>query len=199
MLYISGPAAADAVTGVNDYTFRSGRQSLQDVATAGSFLEGEDQSVLVFAQGNAFGQGNLADVDVDVDVALADPATGAILVGPATGELLVRGPGRFAGYFRDPVATKAAWRGGWLATGDVAARGEDGYLRIVDRLKNIYILGGENVAPAEVEQVLRRHPGVADVAVVGVPDARWGEVGVALVVPRHGVSGRRGGARPARA
>lgn len=123
-----------------------------------------------------------------VDVALADPATGAILEGPATGELLVRGPGMFAGYFRDPVATKAAWRGGWLATGDVAARDEDGYLRIVDRLKNIYISGGENVAPAEVEQVMRRHPGVADVAVVGVPHARWGEVGVSLVVPRHGVS-----------
>lgn len=63
VLYISGPAAADAVTGVNDYTFRSGRQSLQDVATAGSFLEGEDQSVLVFAQDNAFGQGNLAAVE----------------------------------------------------------------------------------------------------------------------------------------
>lgn len=122
-----------------------------------------------------------------VDVALADPVTGEHLEGAATGELLVRGPGTFAGYFRDPGASGAVWRDGWLATGDVATRDADGYLRIVDRLKNIYISGGENVAPAEVEQVLRRHPGVHDVAVVGVPDARWGEVGVALVVTRAGV------------
>src|SRR5690606_30812437 len=122
-----------------------------------------------------------------VDVALAEPATGEHLQGPGTGELLVRGPGTFAGYFRDPEATAAVWRDGWLATGDVATRDEDGYLRIVDRLKNIYISGGENVAPAEVEQVLRRHPGVRDVVVVGVPDHRWGEVGIALVVTRPGV------------
>ena len=122
-----------------------------------------------------------------VDVAVADPATGAHLEGPATGELLVRGPGLFAGYFRDEAATRAAWRDGWLATGDVATRDEDGYLRIVDRLKNIFISGGENVAPAEVEQALGRHPGVAEAVVCGVPDDRWGEVGVALVVPRPGV------------
>ena len=123
-----------------------------------------------------------------VDVALADPATGEHLVGAGTGELLVRGPGLFAGYFRDEAATRAVWRGDWLATGDVATRDHDGYLRIVDRLKNIYISGGENVAPAEVEQVLRLHPGVADAVVVGVPHPRWGETGVALVVPRAGIA-----------
>lgn len=122
-----------------------------------------------------------------VDVALADPATGEHLLGAGTGELLVRGPGMFAGYFRDPEATAALWRDGWLATGDVATRDEQGWFTIVDRLKNIYISGGENVAPAQVEQVLRRHPAVADAVVVGVPDPRWGEVGVALVVPRGGV------------
>ena len=124
-----------------------------------------------------------------VDVALADTVTGAHLSGPGTGELLVRGPGMFAGYFRDEEATAAIFRDGWLATGDVATREADGYLRIVDRLKNIYISGGENVSPAEVEDVLRGHPAVADVAVAGVPDDRWGEVGVALVVPRRGVPG----------
>lgn len=124
-----------------------------------------------------------------VDVALADPVTGRHIDGPATGELLVRGPGMFAGYFRDEDATRAAWRDGWLATGDIATRDADGYLKIVDRLKNIYISGGENVSPAEVEQVLRQLPLVADVAVVGVPDHRWGEVGVALVVRRVGVPG----------
>ena len=124
-----------------------------------------------------------------VDVAIADPATGRHLDGAGTGELLVRGPGMFAGYFRDEEATRDAWRDGWLATGDVATRDADGYLKIVDRLKNIYISGGENVSPAEVEQVLRQLPFVADVAVVGVPDPPWGEVGVALVVRRAGVAG----------
>lgn len=122
-----------------------------------------------------------------VEVRLADVATGEPVEGPGTGELLVRGPGLFAGYFRDEEATRAIWRGGWLATGDVATRDAAGYLRIVDRLRNIFISGGENVAPAEVEEALRLHPAVAEAAVVGVPDARWGERGVALVVPRPGV------------
>lgn len=122
-----------------------------------------------------------------VEVQLADPTTGEHLDGPGTGELLVRGPGLFAGYFRDVSATRAIWRNGWLATGDVATRDEAGYLRIVDRLRNIYISGGENVAPAEVEAALRAHRAVQDVCVVGVPDDRWGERGVALVVRRNGV------------
>ncbi|WP_125776793.1 class I adenylate-forming enzyme family protein [Antribacter gilvus] len=121
-----------------------------------------------------------------VEVALADPATGEHLDGPATGELLVRGPGVFAGYFRDPEATAAAFVGGWLRSGDLVERDADGYYRVLDRLKDVFITGGENVTPAEVEAVLRRHPGVADAAVVGVPDERWGEVGHAFVVPRPG-------------
>ena len=122
-----------------------------------------------------------------VDVRLTDPATGQELPGAATGELQVRGPGMFAGYFRDEDATRAIWRDGWLATGDVATRDEAGYLRIVDRLRNIFISGGENVAPAEVESVLLTHPAVEDAVVVGVPDETWGERGVALVVTRSGV------------
>lgn len=122
-----------------------------------------------------------------VDVRLTDPVTGEVLEGPATGELQVRGPGLFAGYFRDEQATAQVWRGDWLATGDVATRDATGYLRIVDRLRNIFISGGENVAPAEVETVLLTHPAVEDAVVVGVPDQAWGERGVALVVPRSGV------------
>lgn len=122
-----------------------------------------------------------------VDVALADPATGARIDGPGTGELLVRGPGLFSGYVRDEPATAGALRDGWLATGDVVERDQEGCLRVVDRLKNIFITGGENVAPAEVEAVLRRHPAVSEAAVTGVPHPRWGEVGVAVVVARPGV------------
>ncbi|KAB8189551.1 AMP-binding protein [Nonomuraea phyllanthi] len=121
-----------------------------------------------------------------VEVAVADPATGEHLCGSADGELLVRGPSVFAGYFRDPDATAASFARGWLRTGDLVERDADGYYRVVDRLKDMFITGGENVTPAEVEAVLRRHPAVADAAVVGVPDERWGEVGHAFVVARPG-------------
>lgn len=121
-----------------------------------------------------------------VDVAVADPVTGEHLDGEAEGELLVSGPAVFAGYFRDPVATGAALVDGWLRTGDLVRRDADGYYAIVDRIKDIFISGGEGVAPAEVEAVLMGHPAVADVAVVGVPDSRWGEAGSAWVVPHRG-------------
>ena len=132
-----------------------------------------------------------------VDVALRDPESGAVLDGPATGELLVRGPNVFAGYWRDPDATAAVLRDGWLATGDVAERDAEGFYRIAGRLKELVISGGENVYPAEIESVLHDHPAVAEAAVVGVPDERWGEACAAFVVLRGGDVGDRG--RAARA
>jgi fatty-acyl-CoA synthase len=98
------------------------------------------------------------------------------------GELQVRGPNVFAGYWGNPDATAAAFEDGWLRTGDVAEQDNEGNYRIRGRLKDMYISGGENVYPAEVEAVLHGHPSVADVAVVGVADERWGESGVAFVV-----------------
>lgn len=121
-----------------------------------------------------------------VDLAIADPETGKILNGEATGELLVGGPGVFPGYFRDPVTTAGVFLGEWLRTGDMVHRDADGFHTIVDRLKDMYISGGENVSPTEVEAALRRHDAVAEVAVIGVPDERWGEVGKAFVVLREG-------------
>ncbi len=101
------------------------------------------------------------------------------------GELLIRGPGVTPGYWRKPEVTAEAFEDdGWLHSGDVARRDEDGYWYIVDRWKDMYISGGENVYPAEVEQALYRLPGVAEAAVVGIPDERWGEVGRAYVVTR---------------
>ncbi len=123
-----------------------------------------------------------------VEVAVADSVTGEILAGECTGELLVHGPGVFAGYFRAPEATQAVLRDGWLATGDLVRRDGAGNYSIIDRIKDIFITGGESVAPAEVEGVLFGHPAVADVSVVGVPDDRWGEVGVAWVVLRSGIA-----------
>jgi fatty-acyl-CoA synthase len=99
------------------------------------------------------------------------------------GELQVKGPNVFAGYWRNADATAQAFTDdGWLRTGDVAEADEEGYYRIKGRLKDMYISGGENVYPAEVEAVLHDHPQVRDAAVVGVPHERWGEVGIAFVV-----------------
>jgi fatty-acyl-CoA synthase len=98
------------------------------------------------------------------------------------GELLVRGPNVFPGYWRNPEATAETLREGWLHTGDVVERDDEGYFYVKGRLKEMFISGGENVYPAEVESVLHEHPHVRDAAVVGVPDERWGEVGTAYVV-----------------
>jgi len=101
----------------------------------------------------------------------------------ADDELQVRGPNVFPGYWRNAEATAAAFTAdGWLRTGDVAEQDGEGFYRIKGRLKEMFISGGENVYPAEIEAVLHEHPQVADVAVLGVPDDRWGEVGVAFVV-----------------
>jgi acyl-CoA synthetase (AMP-forming)/AMP-acid ligase II len=103
------------------------------------------------------------------------------------GEVLLRGPNVMLGYLDDPQATAAAIDAdGWLHTGDIGTVDEAGNLRITDRLKDMYICGGFNVYPAEVEQVLARLDGVGDVAVIGVPDERLGEVGRAFVVRRQG-------------
>jgi fatty-acyl-CoA synthase len=119
-----------------------------------------------------------------VDVALRDVESGTHLEGAAEGELVVRGPNVFAGYWRNPEATEAAFADGWLLTGDIAARDNDGYYRIVGRTKDMVISGGENVYPAEIENVLHEHPAVREAAVVGVPDERWGEACLAFVVLR---------------
>ncbi|MEI8000654.1 MAG: class I adenylate-forming enzyme family protein [Actinomycetes bacterium] len=105
-----------------------------------------------------------------------------------TGELQVNGPVLFDGYFDDPGATAEAFTDdGWFRTGDVASVDPDGFVSIVGRVKDVIKTGGETVAPAEVEAVLADHPAFADVAVVGLPDAQWGEVVCAAVVLRDGV------------
>jgi acyl-CoA synthetase (AMP-forming)/AMP-acid ligase II len=100
------------------------------------------------------------------------------------GEVVLRGPKVFKGYWRDAYATDAAFAGGWFHTGDIGIRDEDGYLYIVDRLKDMILSGGENVAGSEVERVLYEHGAVLEAAVVGRPDDRWGEVPIAFVVLR---------------
>ena len=122
-----------------------------------------------------------------VQVRVAD-AEGRDLPPGEAGEVLVRGDTVMAGYWRNPEATAAALQGGWLWTGDVGSLDADGFLTLKDRSKDLLISGGSNIYPREVEEVLLTAPGVAEAAVVGAPDAEWGEVVVAFVVPRPGMT-----------
>lgn len=98
------------------------------------------------------------------------------------GELWIKGPMVTPGYWKNEEATAKSLEDGWFKTGDILVRDDEGYLYVKDRLKNMFISGGENVYPAEVEKLLQTHPDIDEVAVVGVPDEKWGEVGKALVV-----------------
>ncbi len=124
-----------------------------------------------------------------LEVKLLDPATRRELGANEAGELCVRGHCVMAGYYNNPAATaRAIDPEGWLHTGDLARRREDGNYRIVGRSKELIIRGGENIYPPEVEEFLHHHPSVAEVAVAGLPDARYGEVVAAWVVPKSGAA-----------
>ncbi|MFE6164373.1 long-chain fatty acid--CoA ligase [Streptomyces sp. NPDC056486] len=119
------------------------------------------------------------------DIRVVRPDLSPAATGEA-GEILLRGPHVMAGYWQLPDETAAAFVDGWFRTGDAATVDADGFVTIADRLKDMIISGGENIYPAEVESALLAHPDVAECAVIGVPDARWGEVPRAVVVPREG-------------
>ncbi|WP_353109052.1 AMP-binding protein [Gordonia sp. (in: high G+C Gram-positive bacteria)] len=130
----------------------------------------------------SIGRGGMYGVDLRVvDAGGVDQTAGG------TGEIWLRADTRMVGYLDNPEATAAAFAGPWFRTGDVARIDDDGYLYIVDRLKDVIIVGGENVHSQEVEEVLRGHPRVADVAVIGRPHPEWGETVVAACVSTDGV------------
>ena len=104
------------------------------------------------------------------------------------GEILLRGPHNMVGYWNRPDATAQALRDGWLHTGDVGTMDAEGFVTIRDRMKDMLISGGENIYPAEVENMLLGHPALADAAVIGLPSPKWGEVPLAVVVPKKGAS-----------
>ncbi len=132
--------------------------------------------------------GSVGKPVLHTDVRIEDPETGEILGPNQHGELCVKGGNVTRGYWNRPDATEAAIRAGWLHTGDVAMYDDDGFYYIVDRVKDMYISGGENVYPAEVENILYEHPAIAEVAVIGVPHPTWQEVGKAIVVLKQGQS-----------
>ena len=120
-----------------------------------------------------------------VEVRIVDDQERDVPAGEA-GELLARGDNIFGGYWNNPEATREAIRDGWFHTGDMARMDEDGYITIVDRKKDMILVSGFNVYPVEVENVLFRHPKVADAAVIAVPHPYQGESVMAVVVPRTG-------------
>jgi fatty-acyl-CoA synthase len=122
-----------------------------------------------------------------MEVAILD-ADGGHLPAGVTGEICVRGPGVFAGYYNNPEATAQATRFGWFHTGDLGHVDEEGFVFITGRASDMYISGGSNIYPREIEEVLLTHPSIAEACVVGMPDARWGESGVAVLVAAEGVA-----------
>lgn len=118
-----------------------------------------------------------------MEVAILDADLNKLPAGEV-GEICCRGPAVFAGYYGNQEATEKAFRGGWFHTGDLGKLDERGLLYITGRESDMYISGGSNVYPREVEEILLTHPSVAEVAVLGIPDPKWGEVGVAVVVLR---------------
>jgi acyl-CoA synthetase (AMP-forming)/AMP-acid ligase II len=144
--------------------------------------QGDDAETIATTSGRAIPGVELCAVD----------AQGRELPPGEPGEILVRGYNVMQGYFEDPAATREAVdEQGWLRTGDIGVLDERGYLRITDRKKDMFIVGGFNCYPAEIEALMLRHPEIAQVAVVGMPDERLGEVGMAFVVLKPGASATR--------
>ena len=126
-----------------------------------------------------------------VEIEIRDPATGDRVAAGERGEVWVRSEQVMGGYWGKPEATAATITpDGWLRSGDGGYLDADGYLYITDRIKDMIISGGENIYPAEIERVLAEHPQIQDVAVIGVPDERWGEVPKAVVVATPGATDR---------
>ncbi|GLZ50157.1 long-chain-fatty-acid--CoA ligase [Actinomycetospora sp. NBRC 106375] len=127
--------------------------------------------------------GSVGTPMINVEVRVVDDAMEDVAPGEV-GEIVYRGPLVMSGYWNKPEETAEAFRGGWFHSGDLVRQDPDGYYYVVDRKKDMIISGGENIYCAEVENVLAGHPQVADVALIGVPDDRWGETPLAVVVPK---------------
>ena len=151
----------------------------ESCGTVSMCLPGDDAETIATTSGRALPDTEVRCLDGDgKEVSRGTP-----------GEIVVRGYNVMRGYFEDPAETaKAIDAEGWLHTGDIGVMDERGYLRITDRIKDMFITGGFNCYPAEIENGMYRHPGIAQVAVIGIPDERMGEVGMAFVVPRPGTT-----------
>ena len=159
------------------WTFLEGF-GMTELSPAALFLDAADVVAHAGSVGRPF---------MHVDARLVDPDDHPVPVG-TVGELVLRGPTVLAGYWGRPDATAEAIRNGWFHTGDLGVADADGFVTLVDRIKDLIITGGENVYPIEVERVLQRHPAVEDSAVIGVGDREWGETVLAVVVAKGEVT-----------
>jgi acyl-CoA synthetase (AMP-forming)/AMP-acid ligase II len=161
---------------IQSYGMTEATQSVSFLTHADHLRGLDDRPDLLLSAGRAAARTSLAVVDAeDRPLPLGEP-----------GEVVVRGPQVMRGYWNQPEATTETLRNGWLHTGDIGTLDGEGFLTIRDRVKDMIVSGGENVYPRAVEDALVRHPMVADAAVIGVPDARWGETVKAIVVVRSG-------------
>ena len=183
LMISSAPARRDTKQAILDYFRNSGLWELYGSTEQGwaTMLQPEDQ----FSKLGSVGRECVGSAPIRLlDEAGRDVPQGEV------GELFSATPYAFDGYWRLPDKTAEAFRGGHLSVGDLAWRDGDGFYYLVDRKSNMIITGGENVYPSEVENVLGAHPAVKDVAVIGVPDAKWGERVQAVVVPHGGADAR---------
>ncbi len=130
-------------------------------------------------------QGTVGRVTINVEVRVVDDNDNDVAIGQV-GEIVYRGPTVLKEYYEMPEATAEAFKGGWFHSGDLVRQDEDGFIYVVDRKKDMIISGGENIYPAEIEEVRYTHPKVLEAAVIGVPDPDWGESVKAIVVPKQG-------------
>jgi acyl-CoA synthetase (AMP-forming)/AMP-acid ligase II len=175
LLISSAPASKDLKIAIMDYFDNAELWEAYGSTEGGicTLLRPEDQFRKLGSIGKeVFGTDRIKLLDED----RKEVANGSI------GELYYRGPSVFKEYFKDPEKTKEAFEGEWFSAGDMAKRDEDGYYYLVDRKANMIITGGENVYPSEVENVLKEHSGVKEVAVIGIPDEKWGEAIKAIIV-----------------
>jgi acyl-CoA synthetase (AMP-forming)/AMP-acid ligase II len=165
------------------------REALPSVRIVNAFGQTEMSSNTAFLKGEdaVRKMGSIGRPAINVEVRIVDDDGNDVARGEV-GEIVYRGPTVMRGYFGKPEETAAAFAGGWFHSGDLVREDEDGYMYVVDRLKDMLISGGENVYPAEVERTLIEHPGVAEVAVVGVPHPRWVETPLAVVVAVPGAT-----------
>lgn len=151
------------------------------------FTEAAPAVLLLTADDALRKEGSAGKPHFFIDVRVVD-AQGADVPPGGSGEIVVRGPNVMREYWQNPAATAEAFREGWYRSGDIATIDREGFITLLDRSKDLYISGGENVYPSEVESRILDVPGVAEAAVIGVPDERWGEVGRAFVVPEPGAA-----------
>ncbi|GHG58650.1 acyl-CoA synthetase [Sinomonas cellulolyticus] len=156
-----------------------GPYTICEYQTAWDGLPADERAAKLSRQGVGMVQAETARV---VEVGAVDGLKDVPADGETLGEIVLRGNNVMLGYYKDPEATERAFAGGWFHTGDLGVMHPDGYIQLKDRAKDIVISGGENISTIEVEQAIVSHPEVLDVAVIGMPDARWGERPVAFVV-----------------